>query len=64
MVKFYRLPDVLDITGVSKSTLYRWISNNQFPKPVQLGQRAVGWSSTPVNQWVEDRLEKSEGKAV
>ena len=50
-----RIDDVLTIVNVSKPTLYRWIADDLFPRPVQLGPRAVGWKVEAVNQWVESR---------
>jgi len=41
--KIYRLPDVMNLTGLSRSSIYLRISEQQFPKPIKLGRRAVGW---------------------
>ena len=38
-----RLPTVMALTGLSRSTIYLRISEGSFPKPVSLGARAVGW---------------------
>ena len=38
-----RRPQVEQRTGLSRSTLYHYIKDGDFPKPVQLGLRAVGW---------------------
>ena len=35
-------------TGYSRSTLYLRISQGLWPKPVSLGQRAVGWPAYEV----------------
>lgn len=42
---FFRIRDVLRITGLSRPTLYRRIAMGRFPPPVHLGGRACGWSS-------------------
>ena len=41
--------------GVSKSTLWRWISKEQFPRPMKLGERAVGWRQSTINEWLDSR---------
>ena len=66
MVKFYRLPDVLGITGVSRSTLLRWIEAGEFPSPVRLSSkgRSVAWSSADIEQWQAGRLEAAQGDAA
>jgi prophage regulatory protein len=38
-----RLPVVLRVTGLGRSTIYRWIAAGSFPAPVRLGTRAVAW---------------------
>ncbi|WP_255209611.1 AlpA family phage regulatory protein [Sulfitobacter donghicola] len=38
-----RRPAVELMTGLSRSTIYRQISGEVFPKPLKLGKRAVGW---------------------
>lgn len=47
-----RLPAVKMRTGVSRSSIYMWIAKGQFPAPVSLGARAVGWVESEVDEWV------------
>jgi len=51
---FFRLPDVLRITALSRPTLYRRIAARKFPPPIHLGGRACGWSAVALQTWVED----------
>ena len=44
-------------TGLSRSTIYLYIKAEQFPKPVALGPRAVGWIESEVSEWIAERLE-------
>ncbi|HOO50573.1 MAG TPA: AlpA family transcriptional regulator [Alphaproteobacteria bacterium] len=48
-----RLREVLHRTGLSRSTLYLRIANGEFPKPMSLGGRSVGWLASDVTQWIE-----------
>lgn len=50
-----RLPEVLTVTGLSKSTVYSLAKAGQFPNPVKLGARAVAWPSNLVKKWLADR---------
>jgi prophage regulatory protein len=50
-----RLRAVMHVTGLSRSTLYRLISDGQFPRPVRLGARAVAWRRSDVDAWSEAR---------
>lgn len=52
-----KLPQVLERTAVSKSGLYRMMSAGAFPRPIKLGERAVGWRSTDIDAWLASREE-------
>ena len=54
-LRILRLREVLMITGLSRSSLYRMIAAGKFPTPVQIGLRAVGWREEEVRAWVESR---------
>ena len=43
-----RLPAVLRLTGLGRSTLYRLISEGAFPPPVKLAKRASAWRQEEV----------------
>ena len=50
-----RLQAVMRLTGLSRSTLYRLIAHEQFPRPVRLSPRAVAWRRRDVDAWSEAR---------
>jgi len=50
-----RLRAVMLVTGLSRSTLYRLIAHEQFPRPVRLVPRAVAWRCSEVEAWSEAR---------
>jgi prophage regulatory protein len=47
--RILRRPEVLELTGWSKSTLYNRIESQHFIKPISLGERSVGFVSNEVN---------------
>ncbi len=51
-----RRPQVEQRTGLSRSTLYQYIKEGDFPKPVQLGLRAVGWIESDISDWIAARV--------
>ena len=57
--RFLRLPDVLERTGLSRSTIYVRLAEGCFPRPVPLGGRAVGWIEAEVDEWVRERIAES-----
>ena len=54
--RFLRLPEVLKLVGVTRSTLYRWMDAGTFPKQIQLASRTVVWNEQEVTKWMEDRM--------
>ena len=57
--RFLRLPEVMEISGLSRSSIYARIKEGTFPAAVCLGGRAVGWVEDEVLQWACDRIAKS-----
>jgi len=37
---------------VSRPTLYRWIKQGNFPKPVRLGANMVRWKASDIEVWM------------
>ena len=54
-----RLTDVIALTGLSRSTIYLRMVQGKFPKKINLGSRAVGWISSEVNEWIDERIRES-----
>lgn len=50
-----RLPKVLLAAALSRSTVYAMIADGRFPKPMKLGERAVGWPEVEIAAWLESR---------
>ena len=58
--KIYRLPDVMTITGLSRSSIYLRMSTNEFPKPIKIGRRAVGWTEDSIITWQSTIMEAND----
>jgi prophage regulatory protein len=52
---FARLPTVLSVTGLGRSTIYRLMADGSFPQPVRLGRRVVAWRWSDIDQWSRSR---------
>ena len=57
--RILRLPEVKTLTGLQRSTIYKQVSEGKFPKPISLGDRAVGWLELELHEWLEERIEIS-----
>ena len=60
MTKFLRLQEVLDRSGLSRSTCYELIAAGSFPKPVKIGPRAIAISEAEYEAWAAERLAERE----
>ena len=51
-----RLPEVLAICGLSRSTVYAYAKRGQFPTQIKITPNAAGWVKEEVQAWVESRV--------
>jgi prophage regulatory protein len=53
--RLLRLPEVRARTGMSRSTIYNRIRDEQFPAPRSLGGNISAWAEADVDRWIEER---------
>ncbi len=53
--RILRRPAVEEKSGYSRSTIYEEMSKGNFPRPVKIGARAVGWLESEICEWIEAR---------
>ncbi|ALI56274.1 helix-turn-helix transcriptional regulator [Celeribacter marinus] len=53
-----RKPRVLALIGIGNTSLYAAIKRGDFPAPVKLGVRAVGWRRSDIENWLASRETK------
>ena len=58
--KMYRLPEGMNMTGLSRSSIYLRVSTDEFPKPVKIGRRAVGWPEDSIIAWQSKMMEAQD----
>lgn len=63
IVTILRKPHVKERTGLSEATIRRMVVRGDFPAPVQLGARAVGWKSDQVDEWIRSRFSTTQPSA-
>lgn len=52
-MKILREPEVLEITALSRATIWRKEQDGTFPRRVRLGDNSVGWYSDEIEDWFE-----------
>ena len=54
----------MEATGLGRSTIYKYISEDWFPKPLPLGGRSVGWLESEVHEWILARIEERDTQST
>jgi prophage regulatory protein len=62
--RILRRPEVLEITGWSKSTLYNRIESHQFVKSISLGERSIGFISYEVDAVIKAMFEEQTPQQI
>lgn len=52
---FLRMPAVVRLTGLGRSTIYRLMAEQKFPRSVKLCGRSVAWRHADVEKWSDER---------
>lgn len=55
-MKFLRLKEVMTLTALSRSSIYKFMAEERFPQTLSLGDRAVAWLESEIEEWMEDKL--------
>ena len=54
--KILRIPQVVEATGESRSTIYKRVSEGALTKPVKLGSKSIGWPEDEVAAYIDARI--------
>jgi predicted DNA-binding transcriptional regulator AlpA len=58
-----RLQQVINRTGLGRSSIYAMASKGEFPKPIKIGLRSSAWLENEVRDWIRERILESRGIA-
>ena len=53
--RLLRRRQVEEITGLSRSSIYRLMQDGDFPRPLRVGPAAVRWKTSDITNWLESR---------
>lgn len=56
-----RRRELENVIGLSRSTIYAMMAAGEFPRPIKLGSRAVGWRLDDIDQWFAARPQQQGG---
>ncbi|HAS6396224.1 TPA: AlpA family phage regulatory protein [Vibrio vulnificus] len=54
--RIIRLKEVQHLTGLSRSSIYQFMSNRQFPQSISLNSRVTGWRLEDIESWILSRI--------
>jgi prophage regulatory protein len=52
-----RQKQVRELTGLANSTIYLYISQGRFPRPIRIGTRAVAYTRSSINRWMQEKID-------
>ena len=52
-----RLPEVMNVTGLGRNTIYRRMREGSFPHQVKLGPNSVAWLQSAISEWMSTVVE-------
>lgn len=55
-----KLSEVMNRTGLSRSTIYLYLSRGEFPQQVPLTTRRVGWQAAEIDAWLDERISQRD----
>lgn len=61
-IRFIRLPEVVALSGKSRSSIYAAIKKGEFPAPVKLSIRSSAWIRSEIAAWAESRVKASRAE--
>jgi len=50
--RLLRLPAVLEKIQISRATLWRWVSEGSFPRPIKLGPKTTVWRESELSAYI------------
>lgn len=56
-ISLLRLDSVKAQTGLARSTIYKMMSEGDFPIPVKITSKAVGWPSNEIDDWITLKMD-------
>lgn len=52
------MDDLLLVVKVSKSTVYKLMALDEFPRPIKIGDRSL-WKRSDIDHWIENQKPKA-----
>ncbi|API85847.1 helix-turn-helix transcriptional regulator [Francisella uliginis] len=60
--KIIRVKQVSELTGLSRTSIYRLSSFGQFPKSIKLSAYTTGWLVSEVEAWLDSKIQARDAE--
>ena len=60
--RIIRWPELHNKVGYCRTNIYYLIQSGEFPAPIKLGARAVGWLESDIEEWIASRVKASRSQ--
>lgn len=57
-----RRKDVEKATGLPRSSIYELMDRNEFPRPIKLSSKSVGWIESEIQSWINAKIIERDGR--
>jgi prophage regulatory protein len=57
-IRIIRIRQVLELVGLKKTAVYDLRQKGDFPRPVRITGRAIGWVEEEVHRWIAERRDR------
>ncbi len=60
--QFLRLNHLKERLGISGSSIWSWVKQGKFPKPIKLSDNCTAWVEDDIEAWAQSRISASQGR--
>lgn len=53
------IKDLMQILNLGRTTIYSLLKRGEFPAPLRLSPRRIGWRISQIEEWLDKKLQKS-----
>jgi prophage regulatory protein len=61
-MKLLRLKQVMDTTGLGRSSIYNYMKEGTFPKQVKITTNLAEWVESEIEEWVKQKIKERDGE--
>jgi prophage regulatory protein len=55
-MQLLNLKEVIYLTGLKRSSIYKFMDEGHFPKSVSIGGRSVMWDESKIHDWIREKI--------